>query len=48
MAESNGRLNIVKALKLFIKEVVKERDPELARLFYDSFKTPRGRTKYSL
>lgn len=47
MAESNGKAeHTVKALKLFIKEVVKLRDPALARLLYDSFKTPRGKTKY--
>ncbi|MEM4146950.1 MAG: tyrosine-type recombinase/integrase [Metallosphaera sp.] len=45
--ESKGKAeHIAKALKLFIKEVVKLRSPQLARELYDSFKTPRNHTQY--
>ncbi len=35
-----------KALKLFIKEVVRLRDSHLARELYDSFKIPKAKTSY--
>ncbi len=35
-----------KALKLFIKEVVKLRDSSLARELYDTFKIPKQKPKY--
>ncbi|WP_338604953.1 site-specific integrase (plasmid) [Sulfolobus tengchongensis] len=45
--ESKGKAeHIAKALKLFIKEVVRLRSPQLARELYDSFKTPRSKTQY--
>ena len=45
--ESKGKAeHIAKALKLFIREVVKLRDSHLARELYDSFRIPRAKTNY--
>ncbi|QXJ36579.1 tyrosine-type recombinase/integrase [Saccharolobus shibatae] len=45
--ENRGRAeHTAKALKLFIKEVVKLRDSHLARELYDSFKIPKAKTNY--
>ncbi|WP_286188765.1 site-specific integrase [Sulfolobus sp. S-194] len=45
--ENKGKAeHTAKALKLFIKEVVKLRDSHLAREFYDLFKIPRGKINY--
>lgn len=33
-------------LKVFIKEIIRPKDPQLAFLLYTSFKTPKGKTKY--
>lgn len=45
--ESRGKAeHTAKALKLFIREVVRLRSPQLARELYDSFKTPKNRTQY--
>ncbi|ABP94320.1 MULTISPECIES: tyrosine-type recombinase/integrase [Metallosphaera] len=33
-------------LKVFIKEIIRPRDPQLAFLLYTSFKTPKGKTRY--
>jgi integrase len=45
--ESKGRAeHIGKALKLFIKEVIKPKSPRIAGELYDSFKIPKTRPKY--
>ncbi|QIW23147.1 site-specific integrase [Sulfolobus sp. S-194] len=45
--ENKGRArHTAKALKLFIKEVVKLRDSHLAHELYDSFKIPKQKTNY--
>ena len=45
--ESKGRAeHTAKALKLFIKEVVKPKSPRIARELYESFKTPKSKPKY--
>jgi integrase len=45
--ESKGRAeHTAKALKLFIKDVVKPKSPRIARELYESFKIPKTKPKY--
>ncbi|WP_016730840.1 tyrosine-type recombinase/integrase [Saccharolobus islandicus] len=45
--ESKGRAeHTAKALKLFIKEVVKPKSPRIARELYESFKIPKSKPKH--
>ncbi|MFP3234421.1 MAG: site-specific integrase [Sulfolobaceae archaeon] len=45
--ESKGRAeHTAKALKLFIKEVVKTKSPRIARELYESFKTPKTKPSH--
>lgn len=45
--ESKGKAeHAAKALKLFIKEIIKPKSPRIARELYESFKTPKTKPKY--
>lgn len=45
--ESKGKAqHTAKALKLFIKEVIKPKSPRIARELYDSFKIPKAKPKH--
>ncbi|BBD72883.1 hypothetical protein HS1genome_1272 [Sulfodiicoccus acidiphilus] len=44
----NSARRSAKALKVFIKEVVRNRDPVIAQVLYNSFKIPQTTTTYVL